>query len=157
MIDDGNLNISSDNRIVYNSFYKNSFYVLDSNLKSIYNGKFIDTITKGPAVNYIGDENNGRLQYSTPIRMCNPSSKIRNNILLVHSQVIANNDVNDQIKKNMILDCYKINERGKYIGSFYVPISDNRHLIDFFIVNDKIFLLYSNTLLIYDFQVNINF
>ena len=41
MIDDGNLNISSDNRIVYNSFYKNSFYVLDSNLKSIYNGKFI--------------------------------------------------------------------------------------------------------------------
>ncbi|RTL55824.1 MAG: hypothetical protein EKK39_02230 [Sphingobacteriales bacterium] len=152
MVDDGILNISGNSKLVYTCFYKNSIFVLDSNLKVSLKGKLIDTISNGPIVTFIGTNGTGRLQYASPVRMSNPNAQVLNNKLFNHSLVAANND--GDFKGNIVLDVYNISNVLNYDGSYYIPKLDGDNLNDFFILENKIFLVYSKNLFIYESKYN---
>ncbi len=150
MVDDGILNISGNSKLVYTCFYKNSLFVLDSNLKVIFKGKLIDTISKGPVVTFIGANGTGRLEYASPVRMCNPNAQVINGKFLCnHSLVAANNDDNN-FNESIVLDVYDISDVVKYQGSYYIPKFDDDVFNDFFIDGNRIFLVYSKHLFIYE-------
>ncbi|XVJ64745.1 MAG: hypothetical protein HEQ40_00700 [Lacibacter sp.] len=150
MVDDGDLLKLNNENSIYISYYKNPFYLLDSNLTIVDRFKLIDTITTGPSVLFSGSNGTGTLKYTSPLRIANPNFCISNNKLFVHSLVKAENENTEELKNNNIIDVYNIKEKGKYVGTYYLPKIEEKQITDFYIVGKKVFFIYQTNLLVYE-------
>jgi hypothetical protein len=142
---DGVLTESPDGlRLFYIYYYRNQFICLDSNLKLIYKGKTIDTIShaqiKVGTINSLHEKT-----LASPPIFVNKRSSANNEYLFVHSALIADNEIKETMKGINPIDIYRIKD-GKYIFSIYLADFSNEKLQDFRVCEHTLIALYDDYL-----------
>jgi len=135
--------------LTYLYYYRNQFVTLDTNLNLISNGRTIDTNSIAKInVAHISSENVYKL--SSPPHIVNNKAYLSDKWLFVNSNLKAANEVGRKIKEgSSAIDLYSIKD-GKYHFSFYIPPYDGRKMTNFYVTNNLLFVMYSNTLAIFD-------
>jgi hypothetical protein len=155
MIDDGRLIQANQNYLVYVSYFKNPVFLLDSNLKVVAKFKTIDTISVGPSVVFIGANGTGTLKYTSALRITNQNFIVSSGTLFVNSLVKGENENNKDFKNNNVIDTYNLNEYVNYVGSYYFPKLENMQITDFYILDNKLFFIYPETIILYETSNNL--
>lgn len=136
------------NQLVYTYAYRNEYFLLDTALNVKYKGNTIDTISHvhiKPTETVKGTH----ALASTPA-IVNQSAQIHENLLFVHSNIMASNEDRKAFDQASVIDVYDLNEH-KYRFSFYIPdynfskmtsfrITGNRDII---VLHDQYIVSYS--------------
>lgn len=130
---------------------KNSFQIIDSNLKLILSAHTIDTFS-----NPILKTKEARNQRSNlfnpvaPIIIYNKYSSVFNGKLYVFSKLKADNEPMSEFKKNCNIDIYDLKD-GKYLGSFYLPKYNGIEISSFIVLDKKIVANFKNEIFTFNF------
>lgn len=143
---DGYLNYDKHTGLlVYVSYYRNSYYCMDTTLSVVYTGRTIDTISSFQ----VEAGRSGNLVTNTsPARVVNSKSRVSNGRLFNLSKLQADNEDRGSFDKNAVMDIYDIMKR-EYLGSIYIPYYKREKPIDFKITSDKLFVLYKKHAVVY--------
>lgn len=148
---DGMLLTSQDsNRLFYVFYYRNEFLSLDTNLKVLYYGKTIDTISK-PEIKVSRISSKNELTLSSPPLGVNKHCSANRDYLFINSGMRADNETSSTYKNGNAIDVYSV-KNGKYIYSFYLGDFAGRKLIDFKVVDKVLVALFENYLYIYQLK-----
>lgn len=150
MAEEGMLN-RYGNKFVYVNYYNNNFYIIDSLLQKRESYNTIDTVQQLPSVELV--KNNTILKFVEPPRIVNNLSGVSNDVLYVHSLITASNEKNNFMNKNLVLDLYNLKNGGVYMGTVTWEDDRGKSLQDIFIRDNKLILVYSNLLIIYEYSL----
>ncbi len=136
-------------RLLYISYYSNSFFCLDTNLALLYKSRTIDTASN-PSVetNYMDAKKSGSITNITPIRDVNLQSCIDDGNLFVNSALEADNESHIDFIRNSVIDVYDT-KSGIYKTSFYVPLYKGQRLKEFTVKGEYIVVLYQGYLVVF--------
>jgi len=148
---DGNLvKVPNSNKIIYVYYYRNQFICADNNLKLLYKGKTIDTVSRAKIkVAYIKSQDQTTL--AAPPVYVNKQSTANEKYLFIHSGLRADNEVEGTLDKLSVIDVYQVSD-GKYKLSFYLPDFNGKKLTDFRVYEKSLYALYDHYL--YKYQLN---
>jgi hypothetical protein len=148
---DGMLNVDpASGRIIYMYFYRNQLPCFDTALNLLYTGRTIDTVSQAQlSVATIGADSSTTL--SAPPHFVNYFSCIADNLLFVHSALMANNETESQFEQASAIDVYDVRD-GRYRFSFYIPKLLDKKMKSFRIFGNRLFAIYDHYLVVY--QVN---
>lgn len=141
--------IKSDNSnsLFYVFYYRNEFLNLDTNLKALFHGKTIDTISN-PQINVSRISSKNELTLSSPPLGVNKHSAASKHYLFIHSGIMADNEISSTYENGNAIDVYSV-KNGKYIYSFYLGDFAGRKLTDFKVIDKVLIALFENYLYIY--------
>ncbi len=127
-------------QIIYMYYYRNLFYVLDSNLHTLLRAHTIDTNTNAKiSVGWIPARNIKML--SAPPMLANRKAAAWNNHLFVQSGLMANNENPQTFSHAAVIDVYSLSD-GHYQFSFYLHNYDNKILKSFAIFNNILYAIF---------------
>ncbi len=146
---DGQL-IQNKDKVIYLFYYRNEFLVFNKLLQLQYKGSTIDPLSHSNLeFEFI---NEGRQKtFSKPPTRINKSAFIDKYYLYVISPRKADNETFTKFSNSWVVDQYNL-KSGQYIHSFYIPEYQNERAIDINILNNKIFALYNDQLIIFEHQ-----
>jgi hypothetical protein len=147
---DGMLLYDNDNKLnIYVYYKKNSYLVMDSNLRLINTGKTIDshTITVQQTMARIYDKKNkvDIVTDAAPSRISVIAAAAYKGRLYICSTVKADNEERNNFNENSVIDVYRVKDI-KYLGSFYLPRFNREQLRSFIIFKDRLFAAYESGL-----------
>lgn len=129
---DGQLHYDqAGNRLLYMHYYNNTILTFDTNLVLKTRFHTIDTISSRHS-----------LEARAPL-VSNQKSCLYNNLLLVCSNLKADNEKHQKYRNNIPIDIYKI-ATGQYIGSVYIPVSQGKLVKSMRAYGNKLAALYHN-------------
>lgn len=127
------------NLMVYVYYYRNEVICFDTTATHLYRFRTIDTTTHANiSIAEISSEHSTTL--SSPPRIVNRQLAVCNNLLLINSNLVADNEDRETFKQNKVIDVYTLS--GQYNFSFYLPPNRGHLPIDYGVVNDRLILLY---------------
>lgn len=139
---------TKSNRLIYMYYYQGKFTCLDTNLNVVYHAKTIDTVKIAKMrLKNLGN----KTTQSTPPNIVNKRIFITENMVYVNSQLRADNEKSNSFYENNVIDVYKLID-GQYSHSFYIPKLGKESLSQFGIYKNKIIVLYSSTLVIFEYK-----
>lgn len=142
----------SGHDLLYQFFYSNKFLVIDSNLKLLYTGHLIDTFHNYTArATAIPSAKGIYFTFTSPPKLLSWGSCVDNGRLYVGSRLQADNDTHDRFINSIILDLYDV-KTTSYAGSLYLPALHGNRLVKFEVFNNRLFLIYTNQVVIYHIQ-----
>ena len=133
--------------IIFTQYKKGNFYKIENNLNKINRFKTIDNIQKVEGVNLSKDST---FYFEKPVLNSNLLTSISANKVYIISFVKGNSDKLSDFTKYRMLDVYNL-ETGKYLESYYLPNDGIEKANDFYIENNKIYLLFNSKISIYEF------
>jgi hypothetical protein len=104
--------------IIYLYYYRNQYLVMDSNLQLKYRGKTIDTISWAKLRTDIIPSEHALTLSGTPL-LVNDHMAVYGKWLIVHSNLIADNENKDLFNHNYVMDVYNL-QTHTYAYSFHV-------------------------------------
>ncbi|SDK10534.1 hypothetical protein SAMN04487898_10656 [Pedobacter sp. ok626] len=141
------------NVIVYMFYFRGVFMCLDTNLKTIYQAKTIDTVkyarltTTTTKLFYGKDTIQKTSTLGRPL-LVNRRFCIFKEHIYIHSYLRADNESPDEFGKSGTIDIYDL-KTGKYLQSFHLPRVGNHKLSQFRIYKDKLVGLYGSQLAVF--------
>ena len=145
---DGTLEFDPESKhLFYIYSYKNKFVCLDSNLKSIYIGKTIDTI-RHPVIQILADENRKMTSVAGSSILVNKMAAVSHNCLFVRSNLLANNENKSIFDRTSVIDIYD-DRTGNYQYSFYIPDFQEEKMMSFQVRKDRLIALYDHYVVLY--------
>lgn len=133
--------------IVYVYRYTNEVAVFDTNLNKIASISTIDTNSLAKVKSaYIASKD--QITMAAPPVIVNAFSSIDGDNLYVKSELIADNENQEDFKSSEPIDVYSLS-KGNYLFSFYLPITDGKRSREFIVVNNNVLVLSQNELLSY--------
>jgi hypothetical protein len=156
--DKGDMGFSSDgilaydklsNRILYVQYYNNKFICLDSTLNLLYESKTIDTLHNNNVKVKVINRRSGAksLMPTVPLKYVSNYAACYDGRLLILSNVKSDDQSVSIFEGNFIIDVYSVDD-GRYLFSFFIRREHDK-LIRFKIVDDKIVILYTNSVFLY--------
>lgn len=137
-------------RIIYTYYYRNQFIVMSDNLKLIYRGKTIDTISKATLrITYFND--NHRSKPAVPAVPINKLSTAAGGRLYINSTLRGKLEPLKLWKTASFIDIYDL-EKNSYITSLYVKDVKENKVNDMIAFDDYLLVLLDKTLIYY--QIN---
>lgn len=136
----------NDSTIIFTQYKKGSFYKINKNLDKITHFTTIDNIQKVEGVSLTPDSS---FYFIKPVLNSNLLTSINKNKVYIISFVKGKSDKLNQFTKYRMVDVYDLNSK-KYLESFYLPNEDISKAKDFYILNEKIYLLFNNKVNIYE-------
>lgn len=135
------------NEFVYLYFYRNQFIVTDTGLALNYRGHTIDTFTH-VRIKVAEIKEGKESMLSSPPMIVNGLSCTDGEFLYVQSGLLAKNQDYRMFKVSITLDCYRLTD-GIYVGSFHIPRYGKEDLMNFQVVNDRLFAVFGKHLITY--------
>jgi hypothetical protein len=136
-------------RLVYNYFYSNSWFSMDSNILDLRIFRSIDT-SRNFKINVIRQGN-----YFTPKgdpTPVNTFSAVDHGLLFLQSTVRADNERPSDFLDGSTIDIYD-DSSGKYRSSFHIPLYEGKQLRRFLICKNSIYVLYHTALAKYELRM----
>lgn len=124
-----------ENMLIYVYRYRNEIICMDTSLNVLRTFNTIDTTT---VAKIEVAEAGGKITMSKPPFVVNKSACVDGSNLFVQSNLVARNEVIDDIKNKSVVDVYNIKD-GSYRFSFYIADRDKRKL-ESFKVKDSILI-----------------
>jgi len=140
--------VSDNSSIIYTQYKKGNFYKINKALDEIKNFSTIDNIQNVEGVKMSSDSS---YYYEKPVLNANLLTSISKDKFYVVSFVKGNSDKLSEFTKYRILDVYNL-KTGKYIESFYIPNKGTEKTSDFNVIDNKIYLLFNNSIMVYEFN-----
>ena len=149
---DGTLHAQPDsNRLIYVYHYRNQFICMDTNMRVLYRGKTIDTISQVKfTVGSIPSKK--AITLSSPPQFVNEQSCISGNYLFIHSGLRADNDETGIYENSSPIDVYSLTN-GNYILSFYLPDYRHHKIQDFGVFGNTLVALYDHYIYTYTLHI----
>lgn len=139
------------NKLVYIYNYRNQFICMDTNLKVLYKGKTIDTVTRVKfKIDTIKSE--GKITTDSPLQFVNKNACTDDGLLFIQSGLRADNDVELYYENASAIDVYALKD-GKYLFSFYLPNYGRKKARDFRVKGDQLVALYERDL--FSFKIHL--
>lgn len=157
IVSDGRLHYdSATKQLYYVYFYKNLILSFDSSLNSASRFFSIDTISSFKIRTGLV-RNSGSTAYTniTPANIINKANYVENGLLYNMSALRADNETDKFFSDKSILDIIDL-KNGWYRGSICLPASHGSKLSQFIISNSRLISLYTNTIIIYDLDLEID-
>ena len=148
---DGMLRYNSElDRLIYVYYYRNEFLTADTNLKLVYHGHTIDTISK--AAIKIASKNSGQVKTlaEKPI-IVNQHSYSSGKYLFIKSDRLGRFEPEEMLKDASIIDVYDL-EKQTYEFSFYLYNYKNEKIRSFQIYKNILIGLSEHHLVLYRLQ-----
>lgn len=123
-------------KVIYMYYYRNSFVVSDTNFKSIYHGKTIDTVSQVP-MEFAYLKSNTEKKFAKQPPMIQKFATSSGKYLFVKSDRLGRYESEEMIKQASIIDVYDI-QKQTYEFSFYLYHYENEEI--------KKFAIYGNLL-----------
>jgi hypothetical protein len=140
------------NTVVYNFFYSNKILYLDTNLHLLRTGTSIDTFSRYTAKAAAITSSKGTyFTFTSPPKLLSTSSCVNNGRLFISSRLKADNETDERFINNTVIDVYDI-RTATYTGSLYLPVLHGKHLVKFTVFNDRLFIVYEDTVIVYQIQ-----
>lgn len=151
---DGMLQYASDQKkVVYTYYYRNQFICMDQNLRVMYKGKTIDSVSRAKIkVKKISSSNATTL--SAPILIVNKKSSVSGDYLFINSGIIGMNEDKRIFNEASVIDMYDL-KTGAYKFSFYLFNHDKKKLQSFKVFQNKIIAIYDHYLVTYDLKASL--
>lgn len=144
---DGMLTYNKDHNLVfYSEYYSKNIFCIDSNMNLKYSLNTIDNTKSFPITSTI---NKNVLTANTPKRHVNTYCASAGDILFVNSAIKAENERDQDHKKNSTIDEYDIKLK-QYTGSFYVPEYSKEKMKRFAIIGNKLIAFYKTNVVVYN-------
>jgi len=153
---DGQLHFDVETRkLYYIYYYKNLLLSFDTALNSVNKFFSIDTISSFKIRTGIV-KNNGTAAYTniTPANIINKVNCVKNGLLFNMSALRADNESDKFFSDNSILDIIDL-RNGVYLGSISLPTFNGSKLSKFIISNNRLIGLYTNSMVIYDLNLDV--
>ena len=157
IISDGQLYFDVETKkLYYIYYYKNLLLSFDTSLN--YATKFSSIDTTGSFKIKTGlVKNSGATAYTniTPANIINKVNYVQNGLLFNMSGLRADNESDKFFSDNSILDIIDL-KNGRYLGSIDLPTFNGSKLSQFIISDNRLVGLYTNSIIIYDLNLNLN-
>ncbi|MAO41894.1 MULTISPECIES: MauE/DoxX family redox-associated membrane protein [Leeuwenhoekiella] len=138
---------------VYTYNYRNSFRLLDPELKLMYTGHTLDTIARAQLrIDSISKPRQHKLTGSVLVNAGTYSHKA---LLYVHSKVKGRYEPAKTWERTETIDVYSL-EDGSYRSSFYVYPEEDQRLTHFFVSDKRFYGFAGNHLVVYDLNLLLN-
>ncbi|MBT1704458.1 hypothetical protein [Chryseosolibacter indicus] len=137
----------SSGTLVYTYFYRNQFICADTSLRPIYRGNTIDT-TRHAKMSVAKVYMSSYSAMSSPPHIVNRRAYVSKNLLFINSNIRADNEEQKTFEAMNVLDIYDL-RTGKYLKSFYVPRISTNKLRHFFVIDNIIYSIQDNYLLLH--------
>jgi hypothetical protein len=134
------------NQLVYTYFYRNQYLVIDTSLTLQYKGNTVDTVSSAH-IKPVEVRKSTFTLASTPAAV-NNGSQIFENLLYVHSNIMASNETRKVFDVVSVIDVYDIKVNA-YQFSFYLPNYNSIKMTNFKVAKNKIIALYGQYLVSY--------
>jgi hypothetical protein len=135
-------------KLVYLYTYRNQYMVLDTNLNLVQQYHTIDTFSHA-TIKVANIESKNYSMLAAPPAQINNTSCVSGKYLFVQSNLLANNEDQKKFERSSIIDMYDLT-RGYYLHSFYLSDFDRKKPGDFRILNNQLFALFDDHLVVYD-------
>lgn len=141
--------------LVYSYYYRNTFIRLDSGMRVIYTGRFIDTNTVAKLKLGTYESAGKKIRkLATPSLIVNKRGYLDGNYFYNESGLVADDENRTQFKlPPVVIDVYRISD-GRLSHSIYLPGYKRVKLTDFAVRDNHLFALYDKHLIRYQLPVN---
>jgi len=134
-------------RMIYLYYYRNEFIVADENLKLLYRGHTIDTISHAQIkVAYL--KNNTERRMATPPMTVNANLAVNSNLLFINSKIQGRFEDLKLWKQAAIIDVYDLKKKA-YLLSFAIYNVEDKKLQSFIVTDTHLYALMSDELSVY--------
>lgn len=143
---DGNLLYDSrTHKILYVEYYSNQILCMDTALHLTQKAYTIDTFHSSTikAIRTSQSITNG-----SPLKEVNLESATSDGKLYIHSAIKADNESVKSFSEQADVDVYNISN-GTYISSVQVPVNRQHYIMDFTVYQNKLIVLFTDTIIIY--------
>jgi len=134
-------------KIIYVQYYKNGYTEADYNLKILHKGRTKDTVNFANVTLGTPDKK-GKINVTSIPTVINKSAAVYNNLLFIHSALLADNENRDFFNQSSVIDVYDL-KKHKYRFSFYISDFKNQKIKEFKVVGNKMVVLFENNCVIY--------
>jgi len=138
---------SSQNILIYVYYHRNQFICTDTNLALVYRARTIDT-TSYAKIKIVTINAGRTVTLATPSLVVNKRACTSNNLLFIHSGLMAKNEDKENFKQASVIDVYNL-KKGKYRFSLYLFDYGNKKIGDFGICGNSIIALHDHHLVAY--------
>lgn len=136
----------NDSIVIFTQYKKGNFYKINKSLNQIIHYSTLDNIQNVEGVRRSIDSS---YYFDKPVLNSNLLTSIFKSRLYVISFVKSTTDKLNQFTKFRMVDVYSL-KTGKYQESFYLPNNGIHKTNNFYISENKIYLLFNNKILIYE-------
>ncbi|WP_285058427.1 hypothetical protein [Pedobacter ginsengisoli] len=137
----------------YVEYFRNRFYLIDTNLSVKLAGKTIDTISFINVKKQVLDEGEGKgkiIPGKARVKV-NKESFINGQYLYVVSALRADNESRSDFNRHSVIDRYRLSD-GKYKDSFYLDKYKEKPYKSVLASNDTLYVLYNAKMVLYKLQ-----
>lgn len=136
----------SKKEIIYVYTYRNQYIVCDSNLNKKYISNTIDTFSHAPIKTVDVESQNSKMLTGLP-NIINALSSVSQNNLFIKSNILAKNENIKSFVEGATIDIYDTNT-GRYKSSFNLYNHEDKSLLDFTVIKNKLITIYGDYVLI---------
>lgn len=136
--------------VSYVEYFRNRFYLLDTNLNVKVSGKTIDTVSTIDVKKQLVDEGGGKSKISpgkARVKV-NKESFINGEYLYVVSALRGDNESRSDFNRHSVIDRYSLAD-GKYSNSFYLDKYKEKPYKSVLASNDTLYVLYNGKMVLY--------
>lgn len=134
--------------LIYIYYYRNQFKVSDANLKNIFTGKTIDTISIAQ-IDFTYNHSRDQTKIDRQSTKINNYSTTAGNHLFVHSTRLGSHEPEEMLKKASIIDVYDL-KNSTYKFSFYLFHYKGKKMKSFEVQGDLLVAIMEDVLLTYN-------
>lgn len=143
----------SSGKIVYVTYYRNSIFCIDNDLKKHVKFTAIDRCSTSN-FKVIGqrderDSTSWSFTLASPAIVVNKTISVFDGMLHINSALKADNETAKDFNRHAVIDKYDINSKS-YVGSFYIPNWRGDQMMSFSVLNNNtILVIYKDGVVIY--------
>lgn len=130
-------------KLQYIYYYRNEYLTIDKDLKLVWTGRTIDTVTVADIA--VSQLENGESILAKPPLVINKAAATYQNLLFIQSERIGKFDRAEKLKKAALIDLYDIHT-GNYQASFYLSNIGTEKIKSFKVIGNKVYYLSGNHL-----------
>lgn len=145
------IHLSNSDRFIYLYYYRNSFYMLDSNIQQVYKGQTIDT-NRYAKLKIGRIEREDKTTLLTPPPTVNQEACANERYLLVYSGLRADNETSSIFSPHAIIDIYSL-LNGQYVGSIYLETVSHKKIASMAIFHQHLMIIQDDLLSDYFFPL----
>lgn len=140
-------------KLVYLYRYRNEYLVTDPYLRLLSKGNTIDT-TATAQIKVAKISTSGETKLAAPPLIVNNSATVYNDLLFVCSNLPGKYESLEMWKKASIIDIYDLQTKA-YLLSFYVYNIGKERMRSFYIVDDRLYALIGDSLIVYKLRKSV--
>jgi len=140
------LHDADNNQFIYSYYYRNEFFIMNSNLDLLKKLHTIDTISHAQVKSYKLSKGEHKLE--APPLMVNKKMAVHKQVLFVESNLMGKFESREIWNNASVIDMYQTNQQG-YLGSFFIEHRGKNKMTQMLVTDKYIFVLSGNEILRY--------